>query len=128
MRLALPQWNERISPLFDSAANLLLVDIEGEKAVQYTEIPFRGRTPVERATELCRLKVDHLVCGAISQPYLRALEYCPLECCSFISGPVHRVINSFLHKELPGKFAMPGCSRTGSRENKHRSLITGTIQ
>jgi hypothetical protein len=68
MRVAIPFFDGRISPVFDTARRLLLVDIEGGREVWRTEQIVEEPELGPRARRVAELGADVLICGAISWP------------------------------------------------------------
>jgi predicted Fe-Mo cluster-binding NifX family protein len=110
MRLGMPIWEGRLSPVFDTALRLLCVDMkEGEEVARH-ETPLAPTGPAARADNLARLGVDVLVCGAISRPLAEMIVRGGVEVIPFISGAAREVIEAFKNGTIQtGKFHMPGC-------------------
>ena len=114
MRVAVPIWNNRVSPVFDTAQRLLLVDYEdgtevarAEKAIDQVPLP-------RRATRLAEYGVDVLLCGAISRPLSAMLSGAGISVIPFVTGPVDDVLAACIEGRLPDAgLLMPGCGRRG---------------
>ncbi len=119
MKVALTVWENRISPLFDCARTLLIVDITDETAAcRYFE-PFHYESPSSRAAKLSELKVQVLICGAVSDLFANMIEAYGIRMISFVAGAVDEVIDAYLTGAISSsKFQMPGCG-TG-RDNEYR--------
>jgi predicted Fe-Mo cluster-binding NifX family protein len=125
MKVALTVWEKRISPVFDSAAMLLIAEIENSKVTaKYTE-PFNPEMPSQLAMSLNVQDVDTLICGAISEVPADMIEAEGIKLIPFISGDVFEVLNSYA-KGIPivPEFLMPGCGR-GQRKCKNRETLSG---
>lgn len=110
MRIAIPQWQGRVSPVFDVAANLLLVEVADAREAGRHEVALTATDPAKRAQEVARLPADVLICGAISWPLELALRSAGVEVISQICGQVDEVVRSFLLGDLANDaFRMPGC-------------------
>lgn len=110
MRIAIPYWQGRVSPVFDVAANLLLVEVEGAGEVGRREVALASADPARRAKEVSQLPAEVLICGAISWPLEVALQAAGVRVISQICGQVEEVICSFLADGLEtDAFRMPGC-------------------
>ncbi|MBN1546346.1 MAG: NifB/NifX family molybdenum-iron cluster-binding protein [Syntrophaceae bacterium] len=110
MKLAIPTWDGKISPVFDVARNLLVVNIKGsfEVARQIEAIP--EMEVAHRARRIARFGVDVLICGAISRPLERMLVSEGIQVIPQTCGPVEDVLLAFLSGQLTGQaFLMPGC-------------------
>jgi predicted Fe-Mo cluster-binding NifX family protein len=110
VRVAIPQWQGRISPVFDVAGRLLLIDIDNGGELRREERPLARTDPLARAGELLGLGADVLICGAISAPLEAALASSGVRVIGFLCGPVEDVLAAFLHGDLANRaFWMPGC-------------------
>jgi predicted Fe-Mo cluster-binding NifX family protein len=122
MRLAIPEWDGQVSPVFDAAQRLLVLDIEHGRVVRREVETLTGRTPEGRARRLRVLGVHVLVCGAISTSVEREATDAGIRVISSITGPVEDVARIVAREEpLPEVYLMPGCHRTAIQEDRqHR--------
>jgi len=112
MRIAIPQWQGRISPVFDAAVSLLVVEAEGGRELRREMRRLLGPDPVSRAAEFAEMGVDVLICGAISKPVEERLASSGVRVIGFTCGTVEQVLDAFLKGKLPNReFIMPGCHR-----------------
>ena len=101
----------RVSPVFDVATKVLLVDIEGAREVKREEKPLIETAPAARAAEVATLGCDVLICCAISWPLKVALVSSGMEVIACRSGPVEDILDAFIKGRLTDQlFLMPGCS------------------
>ena len=124
MKVALTVWEKRISPVFDSAAMLLIAEIENsEVTVKHTE-PFNPEMASQLAMSLSFQDVDTLICGAISEVPADMIEAEGIKLIPFISGDVFEILNSYA-KGIPivPEFLMPGCGR-GQRKCKNSDALS----
>ncbi len=120
MKVAITVWNDRISPVFDVARNLLVLDIEKGSITGKRREIFIGDQSSHKASLLAGLKIQTLICGAISQPLAGLIGTYGIKTISFISGDVEDVLAAYLAGKLShSKFTMPGCRR--SRRMRARS-------
>jgi predicted Fe-Mo cluster-binding NifX family protein len=121
MKLAIPCWQGRVSPVFDVAGMLLLVEIE-EGTERRRELAHLNMSEVEtRARQLAEMGADVLVCGAISWPLELAVCAAGVEVISQICGDVDQVLTAFLDGHLSEDvFLMPGCGRRPRRFRTRR--------
>ena len=112
MRTAIPIFDDRISPVFDAARRLVLVDIEQGREVYRTEQALEEPELGRRARRVAELGVDVLICGAISRPLEAMLWSVGVEVIPQICGPVEEVLRAFMLGELSEEtFVMPGGTR-----------------
>jgi predicted Fe-Mo cluster-binding NifX family protein len=125
MRVGIPVWNERISPVLDEAGRLLVVEVEGERELgRHLELLHDG-DPVHRTERLKQLGVDLLLCGALTRPLREVLTANGVPFVPWLCGCVDEVLDAFEHGRLDARFLMPGCV---CEENLHalRDLRTFT--
>jgi predicted Fe-Mo cluster-binding NifX family protein len=110
MRVAIPLWQGRVSPVFDEASRLLLVDVFEKQEQHRQEESLIARNPFDRAQALPKLGVDLLICGMISQTQQTALASAGIRIIPHICGPMEEVIAAFLDGRIEtGALLMPGC-------------------
>jgi len=99
-----------ISPVFDVARQLLLVDLEEGCELRRHEAFLQERDIALRAQRVADLGADVLICAAISVPQEVLLEGADVRVLSRISGPTEGVLQAFAQGQLDnGLFRMPGC-------------------
>jgi predicted Fe-Mo cluster-binding NifX family protein len=110
MKVALATWNGRVSPVFDVARQVLLLDVKEGRVVARHEEPLPGTEPQAQAERLATLAPQTLICGAISQPMAALLEVRHIRVIPFIAGDVEQVLGAWLLGTLPNSvLSMPGC-------------------
>jgi len=113
MRIAIPHWQGRISPVFDVAGTLCLIDIEDGREVRRQSVSLSSRDPFRRVAEVSALRMDVLICGALSYPLERALIGAGVQVACCICGEVDAVVDAYLRGRLADRrFLMPGCPNT----------------
>ena len=124
MKVVVPVWKDRISPVFDTAGTLLVVDFENDKEVSRYRIGTNKQPPSYRVKTLTDLKADALLCGAVSRPLFDMLVVAGVKVTPFLSGDVESLLRAFIEDRLTdARYLMPGCcgwrrqKRTG-RGNK----------
>ncbi|MBF0102324.1 MAG: hypothetical protein HQK77_15590 [Desulfobacterales bacterium] len=120
MKLSIPYWQNRISPVFDVSNSLCLIEIDSGREVKRENIVLTRPDPFGRAQELSNLGIDVLLCGAVSQVLETALICSGIRVISFICGDMEEVICAFLHGQISDKrFLMPGCCEKHHRKCSH---------
>jgi len=124
MRIAIPQWQGRVSPVFDVAGNLLLIDIEDGREIRREERRFLGTNPLVRVTEFLSFGAGILICGAISASLQTRLIAAGVQVIGFACGTVDDVLAAYLNGTLARRaFAMPGCKRW--RRGEGENMMSG---
>ena len=126
MRLALSIWQDRLSPLFDAAQRLLLVDVRNGEVERHTEVPLDSSRGPGRVISVVENGADVLICGAISRPLHELLTVHGVRVWPFLTGPVEPILTAFLADRLSeSQYCMPGCRRrrwqgVGNRDGRER--------
>ena len=124
MRIAIPIWNDKVSPVLDAAARLLIVDVENNKEVSRFEIYIDEQDISRRCGCIRDMAVDILICGAVSRPFLRMIETAKINVIPEIAGNITDILGAYLNGNLMNSdFFMPGCKRwRHCRRNSRLSL------
>ena len=110
MIVAIPVWQGRVSPVFDVAGQLLVVELNGSVEIARRQEALPDEVPQRRAQRLQALGVETLICGAISRPLETLLAASRIEVLPRICGDVEEVLRAFLDAGLQDdQFVMPGC-------------------
>jgi len=108
--VAIPIWEERVSPVFDTAARVLVVRRHRGADVDRKEVALDAVSPDARARALAQLGVQVLLCGAVSEPMLRALQSAGVQVLPNLCGEVNAVLRAFCgRRQRWAEFLMPGC-------------------
>jgi len=112
MRIAVPIWEDKISPLLDTASRLLIVEVDGSKEEDrfVTELIEQGLP--QRCLRIQNMGVNVLICGAITRPFLRMLMAGGMDIIPGVSGNPEDVLAAYLKGTLyHERFLMPGFRR-----------------
>jgi len=110
MRVAIPVWRERVSPVFDVSGRLLLIDLDDGAELKRSDMCVEEEDPAARAQKLAALGVEVLICGAISQPLEAILTHSGVRVIAQTCGSVDEILRAFQSGRLADRsFAMPGC-------------------
>ena len=109
MKIALPIWDDHISPVFDTAAHILLV--EG-KSIQFSKkenISVESLSLFQRIDLLKKLDLDIFICGGITHATLENIRSQNIKTIPFICGNVDQILDAVLKgKNIKSLFSMPG--------------------
>jgi len=116
MKVAVPIWNGRVSPVFDTAGNFLVIDFDKGREISRETVAVPELQIFQRCRKLRELGIEIIICGAISNPALSAVCAEGIRVIPWISGDIEEVVDSFLTGALPSnRFMMPGCRGRGRR-------------
>ena len=116
MKVAIPIFRSRVSPVFDWCTRLLLVRIRSGREEIREDIEVGGLDLLERAERLSNAGTDVLICSAIGDFLARLLESKGIKIIPWIAGEIEDVIHALASDEFPhDRFLMPGCRQRKCR-------------
>jgi predicted Fe-Mo cluster-binding NifX family protein len=128
--VALPNCQGRVSPVFDVAARLILVDFKDGDQLSRREVVLFEKTPEGILQDLRELGIEVLICGAISAGLKEMLQQTGIRVLAEICGEIEPVLAAYKAGRLSTReFLMPGCcarrwetERKGGRCQSRRAL------
>ena len=96
MRIAIPIWEDKVSPVFDTALRLLVVEVENLEEASRFIYYMDEQTLTRKCQSIRNLDVDILICGAVSHPFLQILRASGLDVIQEISGRAEEVLEAYL--------------------------------
>jgi predicted Fe-Mo cluster-binding NifX family protein len=131
LKVALPYWQDRISPVLDTADNFIIADIRSDNRIESERINLAGKSYSERVQFLKNQGVTLLLCGAVSEYCQEVFISKGIEVIPWLRGSVDCIMEGFLKSNLnEPTFNMPGyrgCRRRrrggkGRRRNSGNNL------
>lgn len=121
MIVAIPVWQGRVSPVFDVAGQLLVVELNDAAEVARRQETLPDEAPERRVQRLQLLRVETLICGAVSRLMETLLAAGRIEVIPRICGDAEEVLQAFLSAGLQNdQFAMPGCCGNRNQQRRRR--------
>jgi predicted Fe-Mo cluster-binding NifX family protein len=109
MKIVIPLFIDRISPRFDFAPTLRLLNIEGNKIVESREVSCEGWNDSERVSKLRELGVDTLICGGLPNHLMGLLNHNGIKVIPWVAGNANEALTLFLQGRLNSGMALcPG--------------------
>jgi predicted Fe-Mo cluster-binding NifX family protein len=127
LRIAIPIWEGRVSPVFDVAERLLLVDVDrGREVSRSVESIGPGLLP-QRIRRISDLGIGIVICGTVSRQMTVMLSSLGITVFPCMRGEVDDVLNSVVSNGVPdSRFFMPGYdARPGRRRRRGRRGRSG---
>ncbi len=123
MLIAIPEWNNRISPVFDEALYFKLFRIEADSVMERSELELPVQAIEHQLEHLQKAGVNILICGAISRYLQRQAEMNGILVIPFIAGDVESVVKDWLSGNWQdAHYRMPGCGgRNRYRRNRFKN-------
>lgn len=121
MKVAVSIWNGRVSPVMDTARQLLIVDMADGREISRNVVDIPYVCTSRQAGFMAGLGIDALICGAISRQLELMLAATGIRVCPWARGEVGEVVDAFSNGSLQDEcFILPGCGRGGGRRRMGR--------
>ena len=121
MKVAIPYWQGRVSPVFDVAQNLLLADVENGREITRVKRTLKNSDSFNRVQDILQFGVKLVICGAVSEQFLVLLQSAGVGVISNVCGPIEDVLKAFLKGTLTNSdFFMPGFNNRRHRKRRGR--------
>jgi predicted Fe-Mo cluster-binding NifX family protein len=109
MRIAISIWEDKISPVLDTASTLLIIENETQKENSRYEVRLLKQDISKKSRFIQSFNIDVLICGAVSRQFSDMLKASGIEVISGISGPARDVLEAYQQGMLlRSQFFMPG--------------------
>ena len=109
MRIAIPVWENKVSPVLDTASRLMVVEFNEKGPKSRFEIYMDERDLSRRCMRIHDLCVDTLICGAVTRHFSELLKASGINLIQGISGQPEAVLDAYLDGTLAhSKYLMPG--------------------
>lgn len=120
MKIGITVWQDRISPVLDTAQSLLIVDMADRTEVSRQVFGIPDLPLAQKAQFIDNIGLRLLICGAVSR-YLEHRLLCQgIELLPWIRGPVEGVLAAYCNNQLENNmFQLPGC--LGGRRRRRRT-------
>jgi predicted Fe-Mo cluster-binding NifX family protein len=126
MRAAFSIWDNHIAPVFDTAEQIRFIDVKSGKAGQWSQIVLPKDLPLQKILRLVEIKVDILLCGAISREMHRLMDLYGINVIPFVTGSLEEIFDAFISGNTDwSAFAMPGCMVPGKRRRSRGNFPKG---
>jgi predicted Fe-Mo cluster-binding NifX family protein len=110
MKVIIPSWQGRVSPVLDVAGRFLLVTVEQGQETTRDEVSLGATELLARARQISTLGAEAVICGAISRPLELALRSAGVQVVADVCGQVDDVLSAFADGRLnEDAYLMPGC-------------------
>jgi len=128
MRVAIPVWNGRVSPVFDVARRIHLASVDRETGLVRGESIHTLRHR-QLASDLRGLGVEVVICSAVT-PSLEALLWVSgVEVISDVCGRPEEIVRAFAAGDTAlDRFRAPGSKRCSRPKlSRSRAVMTGRL-
>ena len=115
-KVAIPIFQNRVSPVFDSCTHVLVIDIEQGVEMDRETVFLDEMSLTERCGLFVKLEIVIVICGGVSEIFANMLMGAHIRLINGIAGDINDVITAFLGESLDKpQFYMPGFRQ----DNRH---------
>jgi len=100
MKIAIPAFQTKISPRFDSTQGFILLQVEKSNVMKREELPTKDWPSSAKIKQLVDLGVDTLICGGIDLESMQQLNFNGIKIYSWITGEIEDAVTRFLNQGL----------------------------
>jgi predicted Fe-Mo cluster-binding NifX family protein len=100
VKVAIPIFNNRISPRFDFASKILIATIDNGKVEDKKAYSLINLNPIRRSLLLNELGVNVLICGGISCFSKRLLMSKWIDVINMVQGEIEEVLTLFINGKV----------------------------
>ncbi len=115
MKLAIPYWNDWISPVLDEAYHFRVIELREDDIADDRAYDLSGKSKFERVQYLRSLGVEMILCGAVSNGYMQVILLSGIRVIPWLRGRIDTILGVFINGELSTGYLMPGCKRRRKR-------------
>lgn len=116
--MAIPTFGPRVSPRFDYAPGLLLINLENGKVVEKEKFSLQAWDRLQRLQKLQELGVQTLICGGIDGNSAQILSDYGIRVIAWVAGEADEAIQFFLDGKLRPGVELGARWRRGRRRGK----------
>ena len=125
-KVAISIWNNRVSPVMDTANQLMVVDYEDKRELKRSVLDIPNLNVVHKADFFKVQGVNLLICGAISMQMFQILAASHIEVLPFIRGSIQEILTAYNNGDLQnGDYFLPGCQNNSLGLNRKRCRRRG---
>lgn len=126
MKIAIPTWDGRVSPVMDTARHLLVTEYADGSEVSRETVIIPQADISSLVSFLMDIGIDILICGAISHQFERMLVASGIKPYPWFRGDVDEIIAAYSGGVLQNdSFLLPGCGRRGRGRGRRRGRRAG---
>ena len=121
MKIALPLWENRISPVLDEARGFIIVEFRDGVEIERRSINLPAVSLPDKVKCLLNEGIDRIICGAVSNALNSMLEANGVTVQPWCCGRVEELLKAVQEDRLTDpRFNMPGCGRDRGRRRRRR--------
>ncbi len=108
-RVAIPVFEERVSPVLDLCNQMVIIDLDEGKEVQRQSLSLQMLSVSERCELMARWNICKIICAGVSDSMVKLLASKNIRAIDGKAGELDKIIEAYICKRLDAAcFMMPG--------------------
>ena len=129
MKIAIPAFHSKVSPRFDTAQELVLLEVIDGNVINRERQPLQAHSAAGKIRKLLEQGVDTLICGGIDRLSRQQIGFNHIDVYSWVTGEIDDAVSCFLCDGLnSGTILGRNGEKEGRWQFRHRSFLRHVLQ
>jgi predicted Fe-Mo cluster-binding NifX family protein len=129
MKIAIPAFHSKVSPRFDTAQELVLLEVIDGKVINRERQPLQAYSAAGKIKKLLEQGVDTLICGGIDRLSRQQIGFNRIEVYSWVTGEIEDAVSCFLRNGLnSGTILGSNGKKEGRWQFRQRGFLRNVLQ
>jgi predicted Fe-Mo cluster-binding NifX family protein len=129
MKIAIPAFHSKVSPRFDTAQELVLLEVIDGNVINRERQPLQAYSAAGKIKKLLEEGVDTLICGGIDRLSRQQIGLNRIEVYSWVTGEINDAVSCFLRNGLnSGTILGSNGKKEGCWQFRQRGFLRNVLQ
>jgi len=129
MKIAIPAFQSKVSPRFDTAQELVLLEVVDGNVIHRERQPLQADSAAGKIKILLEQGVDTLICGGIDRLSQQQIGFNRIEVYSWVTGEIDDAVSCFLRNGLnSGTILGRNGKKEGRWQFRQRGFLRNVLQ
>lgn len=129
MKIAIPAFHSKVSPRFDTAQEVVLLEVIDGNVINRERQPLQAYSAAGKIKKLLEQGVDTLICGGIDRLSQQQIGFNRIEVYSWITGEIDDAVSCFLRNGLnSGTILGSNGKKEGRWQFRQRGFLRNVLQ
>lgn len=129
MKIAIPAFHSKVSPRFDTAQELVLLEVIDGNVINRERQPLQAYSAAGKIKKLLEEDVDTLICGGIDRLSRQQIGLNRIEVYSWVTGEINDAVSCFLRNGLnSGTILGSNGKKEGRWQFRQRGFLRNVLQ
>ncbi len=129
MKIAIPAFHSKVSPRFDTAQELVLLEVIDGNVINRERQPLQAYSAAGKIKKLLEQGVETLICGGIDRLSRQQIGFNRIEVYSWVTGEIDDAVSCFLRNGLNSGTILGSNGKTEGRwQFRQRGFLRNVLQ